>query len=53
MQSFHNLPTISGDVSFSPSLHSVYGRSYRIIHVVDGKPKYVGSITATSPASTG
>ena len=53
MEHFQNLPTISGDVSFSPSLHSVFGRSYRIIHVVDGKPKYVGSIKATSPANIG
>ena len=53
MQNFQNLPTISGDVSFSSSLHSVYGRSYRIIHVVNGKPQYVGSIKASSPANIG
>jgi branched-chain amino acid transport system substrate-binding protein len=50
MQGFHNLPTISGDVSFSSALHSVFGREYRIIHVVNGKPKFVGLIKATSPA---
>jgi branched-chain amino acid transport system substrate-binding protein len=53
MQGFHNLPTISGAVSFSPSLHSVFGREYRIIHVVNGKPKFVGLIKATSPAGIG
>ena len=53
MQSFHNLPTISGDVSFSPSLHSVYGRTYRLIEVSNGKSKYVGVIKATSPANIG
>jgi len=53
MQNFHNLPTISGDISFSPSLHSVYGRTYRIIEVSNGKSKYVGLIKATSPASIG
>jgi ABC-type branched-subunit amino acid transport system substrate-binding protein len=53
MQNFHNLPTISGDVSFSPSLHSVYGRTYRIIEVSNGKAKYVGTIKATSPAKIG
>lgn len=37
MQGFHNLPTISGDVSFSPSLHTVSGRAYRVLEVVDGK----------------
>ena len=53
MQSFHDLPTISGSVSFSPSLHSVFGREYRIIHVVNGKPKFVGLIRASSPANIG
>jgi branched-chain amino acid transport system substrate-binding protein len=53
MQNFHALPTISGSVSFSPSLHSVFGRQYRIIHVVNGKPKFVGLITASSPANIG
>jgi branched-chain amino acid transport system substrate-binding protein len=53
MENFHNLPTISGDVTFSPSLHSVYGRTYRIIHVSNGKSKYVGTIKATSPANIG
>lgn len=37
MQSFHNLPTISGDVSFSPSLHTVSGRAYRVLEVVHDK----------------
>jgi branched-chain amino acid transport system substrate-binding protein len=53
MEGFHNLPTISGDVSFSSSLHSVFGRAYRIIHVVNGKPKFVGLIKASSPATIG
>jgi branched-chain amino acid transport system substrate-binding protein len=53
MQNFHNLPTVSGDVSFSSSLHSVYGRTYRIIEVSNGKSKYVGTIKATSPATIG
>jgi ABC-type branched-subunit amino acid transport system substrate-binding protein len=37
MQNFHNLPTISGDVSFSSSLHTVFGREYRVLEVVNGK----------------
>jgi branched-chain amino acid transport system substrate-binding protein len=53
MENFHNLPTISGDVSFSPSLHSVFGRQYRIIRVSNGKPKYMGLIKASSPATIG
>ena len=36
MQNFHNLPTISGLVSFSPSLHTVSGRAYRVLEVVNG-----------------
>jgi ABC-type branched-subunit amino acid transport system substrate-binding protein len=53
MENFHNLSTISGNVSFTPSLHSVFGRTYRIIRVSNGKSKYVGSIKATSPANIG
>ncbi|MBV9194457.1 MAG: ABC transporter substrate-binding protein [Solirubrobacterales bacterium] len=53
MESFHNLPTVSGAVSFSPSLHSVYGRQYRVMHVVNGKPKYIEEMKATTPASIG
>ena len=53
MQGFHNLPTISGLVSFSPKLHSVFGRTYRVVEVQDNTPKYVGKIKASSPASLG
>jgi branched-chain amino acid transport system substrate-binding protein len=41
MVKFHNLPTISGNISFSPSLHSVFGRAYRIMEVQNSKPKFV------------
>jgi branched-chain amino acid transport system substrate-binding protein len=43
MQSFKDLPTISGHVSFSPALHTVFGREYRVLEVVNGKGhfKYV------------
>jgi branched-chain amino acid transport system substrate-binding protein len=37
MQKFHDLPTLSGNVSFSPQLHTVYGREYRVLEVVNGK----------------
>ena len=37
MQGFHNLPTISGDVNFSSSLHTVSGRAYRVLEIVNGK----------------
>lgn len=53
MVRFHKVPTISGNVSFSPSLHTVFGRAYRVILVNDNKAKYVGEITASSPANIG
>jgi branched-chain amino acid transport system substrate-binding protein len=53
MEKFRNVPTISGLVSFSPALHSVFGRTYRVMQVQDNTPKYVGSIKASSPASLG
>ncbi len=50
IQGFHNLPTISGNVSFSAKLHSVFGRTYRVIEVQNNKPKVVGEVKASSPA---
>jgi branched-chain amino acid transport system substrate-binding protein len=47
---FHNLQTISGGISFSPSLHSVFGRQYRVMKVTDSKPKFVQLFKASSPA---
>jgi branched-chain amino acid transport system substrate-binding protein len=47
---FHKHPTISGPISFSAGLHSVFGRSYRVILVNDNKAKLVGRVTASSPA---
>ena len=37
METFKDLPTISGNISFSPSLHTVFGREYRVLEVVHGK----------------
>jgi branched-chain amino acid transport system substrate-binding protein len=51
MEKFQNLPTISGNVSFSPQLHSVFGREYRIIHIENGKPKYDSSLKAPGLAN--
>ncbi|MGH2871124.1 MAG: ABC transporter substrate-binding protein [Solirubrobacteraceae bacterium] len=48
---FHNVLTISGDINFSPTLHSVFGREYRVIHIVDGKPHYVELIKASEPVT--
>ncbi len=46
MEKFKNVPTLSGLVSFSPSLHSVFGRQYRVIRVTNNTPRVVGTIKA-------
>jgi branched-chain amino acid transport system substrate-binding protein len=46
MQKFKNVPTLSGLVSFSPTLHTVYGRAYRVISVQNNTPRVVGTIKA-------
>jgi branched-chain amino acid transport system substrate-binding protein len=37
MQAFKNLPTLSGAVTFSSQLHTVFGREYRVLEVTHGK----------------
>ena len=46
MEKFKGLPTISGKVSFSRQLHSVFGRQYRVMQIQNNKAKYVGAVTA-------
>ena len=46
MEKFHNVPTLSGLVSFSKTLHTVSGRTYRVIRVENNTPKVVGTIKA-------
>ena len=46
MVKFKKVPTLSGLVSFSPSLHTVFGRQYRVIKIQDNNAKVVGSVTA-------
>jgi branched-chain amino acid transport system substrate-binding protein len=46
MVKFHKVPTISGLVSFSPSLHTVFGRKYRVISITGNKAKVIGTVTA-------
>jgi branched-chain amino acid transport system substrate-binding protein len=50
MEGFKGLETVSGAVSFSPELHTAFGREYRLIEVTDGKAKYVESVEAGEPA---
>ncbi len=46
MEKFRRVPTISGNVSFSAKLHTVFGRRYRVIRIQDNVPKVVGTIVA-------
>ncbi|MFN0155869.1 MAG: ABC transporter substrate-binding protein [Gaiella sp.] len=46
LEKFKKVPTISGLVSFSPQLHSVFGRQYRVIKIQNGKARNVGSVVA-------
>jgi branched-chain amino acid transport system substrate-binding protein len=46
MEKFKKVPTLSGLVSFSSTLHTVFGRQYRVIRIQDNKPKLVGTVVA-------
>jgi branched-chain amino acid transport system substrate-binding protein len=46
LEKFRKVPTLSGLVSFSPTLHTVYGRQYRVIKIHNNKARYVGAVTA-------
>jgi branched-chain amino acid transport system substrate-binding protein len=46
MQKFHKVPTLSGLVSFSARLHTVFGRSYRVIEIQNNVPRVVTTIVA-------
>jgi branched-chain amino acid transport system substrate-binding protein len=49
-ESFDGLETISGEISFSPEFHSVFGREYRVMEVQNSQPAFVELRSATSPA---
>ena len=46
MLKFHQVPTISGRVSFSPKLHSVFGRRYRVIEINNKTTTAKGTVVA-------
>ena len=46
MEKFKNVKTLSGLVTFSKTLHTVSGRTYRVIGVTNNTPKVVGVIKA-------
>ena len=46
MEKFKGVPTLSGKVSFSKTLHTVFGRQYRVIRIQDNKARLVGTVVA-------
>jgi ABC-type branched-subunit amino acid transport system substrate-binding protein len=50
-EGFSGVPTLSGDVSFSPELHSVFGREYRVMEIQDGQLRFIELFAASSPAT--
>ena len=46
MEKFKRVPTLSGLVSFSPTLHTVFGRQYRVIKIQDNQAREVGTVSA-------
>jgi len=46
MQKFHKVPTLSGKVSFSKKLHTVFGRQYRVVEINNNKPIAKGTVVA-------
>jgi branched-chain amino acid transport system substrate-binding protein len=46
LEKFKRVPTLSGLVSFSPRLHTVFGRQYRVVKIQDNKARVVGSVSA-------
>lgn len=48
LEEFENVETVSGNVNFSPELHSVFGREYRVIEIQGNEGRYFGPVTAQS-----
>jgi branched-chain amino acid transport system substrate-binding protein len=46
LEKFKRVPTVSGLVSFSPKLHTVFGRQYRVIAIQDNKARLVSTVVA-------
>lgn len=49
-EGFSGVPTISGEISYSPELHSVFGREYRVMQIQDGTLSFIELRAASSPA---
>ncbi len=48
LEQFENVETLSGNVNFSPELHSVFGREYRVVEIQNNEGRYFGAVTARS-----
>jgi branched-chain amino acid transport system substrate-binding protein len=46
LEKFKGVPTLSGKVSFSAKLHSVFGLQYRVIKIQNNKARLVGTVVA-------
>ena len=46
LEKFKRVPTVSGLVSFSPTLHTVFGRQYRVIAIQNNQARLVGTVVA-------
>ena len=53
MEGFQDVPTILGPISFTPELHAVSGRDYRVMQIQNGELSLVETRAATSPADIG
>ena len=53
LQGLSDFDTTMGPISFSSKFHTVFGRSYRVIQITNGKAKYVEDVEAGTPADVG
>jgi branched-chain amino acid transport system substrate-binding protein len=51
LQKLHNFNTSVGPISLSTKWHTVFGRTYRVIKITNGKAKYIGVVRAGTPAN--
>jgi hypothetical protein len=52
MESYKDVQLLGGPVTFTSQVHGVTGRPWRMIEVMNGKPKFLEMFKASSPAGT-
>ena len=50
IEGYKNVPLLGGPVTYTNQIHGVIGRPWRMIEVMNGKPKFIGMLKASSPA---